>query len=224
MPQTARVTIPHFPHHVTQRGNRNQRVFFSDRDRKEYLSILKTQLFQAKVRIWAWCLMDNHVHFVAVPETEDGLARCFGETHKRYTRYINLREGWRGYLWQGRFKSFPMDESYLYAAVRYVERNPVEAGMVLRPEDHSWSSARTRVKGSDDPILSRCFLDDEITDWPDFLQKEEDRDKGVIRRHSNIGRPLGNPQFLERLEKITGRRLTAGKPGRPKLQKIGMCT
>src|SRR3989338_11311255 len=113
MPQTARVVAPQQPHHVTQRGNRNQPVFFSDKDRREYLNILKVQASKTGVKIWAWCLMDNHVHFVAVPESETALAVCFGETHKRYTRHINLREGWRGYLWQGRFKSFLMDTSYL---------------------------------------------------------------------------------------------------------------
>ena len=106
MPQVARLTVSNYPHHVIQRGNRNQRVFFSDTDRQEYLRILKTQCVESKVKIWAWCLMDNHVHLVAVPESEKSLARCFGETHKRYTRLINLREGWKGFLWQGRFKSY----------------------------------------------------------------------------------------------------------------------
>ena len=218
MPQTARLTAPHYPHHVIQRGNRNQRVFFSDQDRKEYLNILKDQCSEAQVKIWAWCLMDNHVHFIAVPESENALAQCFGETHKRYTRYINFREGWRGYLWQGRFKSFLMDESHLYAAVRYVERNPIEAGLVTRPEDYLWSSARTRILGTEDPLLSRCFLDNEISDWSDFLQKEDDV-KNSIRIHASTGRPLGSLDFIEGLEQTTGRNLLPRKPGRPKLRK-----
>ena len=210
MPQVARLTVSHYPHHVIQRGNRNQRVFFSDRDRQQYLNILKIQSQESKIKIWAWCLMDNHVHFVVVPESEGALARCFGETHKRYTRYINAREGWKGFLWQGRFKSYLMDNDYLHAAVRYVERNPLEAGIVKRPEEYPWSSARARILGAKDPILSKCFLDDEISDWSAFLQKEDDTKK-FIQLHSTTGRPLGNSDFIGQLEQLLEQSRTAKK-------------
>ena len=120
MARLARVINPGFPHHVIQRGNRRQNVFFSDEDREAYLQILKEQSEKYGVKYWAYCLMDNHVHLVAVPMEKDSLARAIGETHRKYTRMINFRENWRGYLWQGRFRSFPVDTVYLYNLVRYL--------------------------------------------------------------------------------------------------------
>ena len=124
MARIARVVIPNYPHHVIQRGNRNQDVFFSDKDKQAYIDILHEHASRAGVAFWAYCLMDNHVHLIAVPDHENSLARGIGEAHRKYTRMVNFREGWRGYLWQGRFNSYVMDERHLYAAIRYVERNP----------------------------------------------------------------------------------------------------
>jgi len=128
MPRIARVVAVGEPHHVIQRGNRRQIVFFHDGDKQAYLKILKLHSRLFEFQVWAYCLMDNHVHLIIVPEKEDSLVKGIGEIHKLYTRMVNFREGWRGYLWQGRFKSVPLGEHYLYAAVRYVERNPVRAG------------------------------------------------------------------------------------------------
>ena len=115
MARMARVVVPFYPHHVTQRGNRGQRAFFGDDDYRSYLKLMAKFCARAGTRVWAYCLMPNHVHL--------------GEAHRRYTRQVNLRNYWRGHLWQERFHSFPMDEAYLMAAVRYVERNPVAAGL-----------------------------------------------------------------------------------------------
>ncbi len=162
--------------------------------------------------------MDNHVHIIAVPRHPQALTRCFAETHKRYTKTINRRYGWRGYLWQGRFHSFPMHERYLYAAVRYVERNPVEAGMVRQAQDYWWSSARAHVLKIKDPLLSPCFLEEEIQDWAAFLGKEEGEVK-VIEKHLRTGRPFGDTTFITDLERRLGKRLTREKPG-PKTKSI----
>jgi putative transposase len=113
------------PHHITQRGNRRQTTFFCEEDYAAYLELMSQWCAQEGVQVWAYCLMPNHVHLIAVPETEDGLRRAIGEAHRRYTRRVNFRQRWRGHLWQGRFASFVMDESYLLAAARYVELNPV---------------------------------------------------------------------------------------------------
>jgi putative transposase len=129
MARLAQIVIPGIPYHIVQRGNRRQKTFWTAEDRKEYLKILGDEGKRHGLKVWAYCLMDNHVHIVAVPEGENSLARGIGETHRKYSRMIHFREGWRGYLWQGRFSSFPLDEQYLYAAVRYVERNPVRAGI-----------------------------------------------------------------------------------------------
>ena len=134
MARMARVVVPNYPHHVTQRGNRRQKTFFCDADYKYYLELMSAFSRKAGTEIWAYCLMPNHVHLVMVPGEEDGLRAALGEAHRRYTGYINCREGWRGHLWQERFHSFVMDEEYLLAAVRYVERNPVAARLCDKPE------------------------------------------------------------------------------------------
>ena len=216
MPRLARVTVKDLPHHVTQRGNRRQPVFFRNEDRQLYLRILLEQRQKYGVDIWAYCLMDNHVHFIAVPHQEDSLARTFGETHRRYTTIVNKREGWTGYLWQGRFASFPLDEAHLLAAIRYVERNPVEAGLVQRAEDFPWSSAKTRVKGIPDSILSQHFLTEQIQNWAEFLRKPQDDFSKTFERHSRTGRPFGAREFVIRLERLTGRNLQKQQAGRKK--------
>jgi len=214
MSRIARVVIPGIPHHIIQRGNRRQTVFFSDEDRKKYLEYLRFFGDKFGVKYWAYCLMDNHVHLIAVPETEESLAKGIGEAHRRYTRKINSREGWRGYLWQGRFASYCLDQKYLYAAVRYVERNPVRAGMVRRAEEYLWSSAKAHVLGQKDPLLSESFLSKEIKDWSSFLQIEDSKqDMKYLKRHARTGRPLGDEAFLTKLEIMTGRTLRKKKPG-----------
>ena len=145
MTRIARIVAPDIPHHVVQRGVRRMDVFFSDDDREQYLSFLSEAASEHASEFLAWCLMSNHVHFVVVPHDVGSLAAVFGEAHRRYTRMVNFREGWRGHLWQERFHSYPLDESHLLAAGRYVEMNPVRAGLVLKPEDWSWSSARYHV-------------------------------------------------------------------------------
>src|SRR3990172_2582361 len=139
MARIARVTAPGYPHHITQRGNRRQQTYFDDKDYKVYIDLMSEWCKKCKVEVWAYCLMPNHVHMIAVPETEEGLRNAIGEAHRRYTRHINFREGWRGHLWQGRFGSFPMDEKYLLTAARYIELNPVKAGLARSPEEYPWS-------------------------------------------------------------------------------------
>ncbi|MBU1168707.1 MAG: transposase [Proteobacteria bacterium] len=150
-------------HHITQRGNRRQQTFFNDEDYLAYIEMMSEWCMRYHVSVWAYCLMPNHVHLILVPETKDGLNLAVGEAHRRYTRRINFREGWRGHLWQGRFSSFIMDERYLLACTKYVELNPVRAGLVKRPEDWPWSSARPHITGKDDilvnikPLLGQVF-------------------------------------------------------------------
>ena len=153
MARLARVVVPGMPHHVTQRGNRRQPTFFGEEDYAAYVELMGQWCNQHGVEIWAYCLMPNHVHRIAVPQSEDGLRRGIGEAHRRYTRRINFREGWRRHLWQGRFASFVMDERYLLAAARYVELNPVRAKPVVAPSDYPWSSARAHLKGKDDALV-----------------------------------------------------------------------
>jgi len=207
MARIARVVVPGYPHHVTQRGNRRQITFFSDQDYKTYLGLLVQQCRKHCVSIWAYCLMPNHVHLVAVPSCEDGLALAIGEAHRRYALRINKREGWRGHLWQERFASFVMDEIYLLAAVRYVELNPVRAGLVVNPGDYQWSSAMAHLRGVNDSLVSVDPLLDLVGSWQGFLRIEEDKPFDLLRKHEKTGRPLGGDAFIQHLETLTGRTL-----------------
>ncbi len=215
MARIARVVVVGLPHHITQRGNRRQIVFFSDDDRQAYLDYLNVYAKAAGVHFWAYCLMDNHVHLIVVPEQEDSFVRGFSEAHRRYTRLVNFREDWRGYLWEGRFKSYPLSETHLYAAIRYVERNPVRAGIVRNAWDYPWSSARAHVFKQKAPLLDDNFVISQISDWKAFLsQGDEQIDIDLLRAHVNTGRPLGDDSFIETLEAATGRELHKQKPGR----------
>jgi putative transposase len=218
MARLARLVIPGLPHHVTQRGNRRQQTFFNDGDYAAYVDLMAEWCREEGVEIWSYCLMPNHVHLIAIPTTEDGLRRAIGEAHRRYTRRINFREKWRGYLWQGRFASFIMDEPYLLAAARYVELNPVRAKLVEQAHQWPWSSAQAHLKGSDDRLVKVRPLLAMIGDWKAFLKsaiaEEELRD---LREHGRTGRPLGSSSFLDRLESLVGRVLKRQKPG-PKPQ------
>lgn len=219
MARLARVVVPGIPHHVTQRGNRRQPVFLQPEDYQTYLALLQEYGRRWGLAIWAYGLMTNHVHLIVVPATPESLTRAIAETHRRYTRAINFREGWRGYLWQGRFASFPMDEPHLAAAMRYVERNPVAAGLVRQAEEYPWSSAPAHVTRGLDPLLSPCFLTEQIPDWRAFLATTNAPSSQRLERHVRTGRPLGDEIFLRRLEAQLGRRLHKAKPG-PKLPAI----
>lgn len=215
MARMARVVVPGIPHHITQRGNRRQDVFFSDEDRRVYIDLISEHFKLHKISVWAYCLMDNHVHIIAVPGDGGGLARAIGEAHRMYSRRINFRMGWRGYLWQGRFSSYPMDERHLFAAVRYAERNPVRAKMVKHAEDYRWSSAGSHVFGINDKLLSGEESEViGIDDWHSYLRCDDrEDDLKFLRRHTRTGRPLGDDIFLERMERITHRILRRQRPG-----------
>jgi putative transposase len=217
MARLARVVVPGLPHHVTQRGNRRPETFFGDQDYGTYLRLLAAYSVAADCEVWAYCLMPNHGHVILTPGDEDGLRRALGETHRRYTRQVNLRQGWHGHLWQERFHSFPMDEAHLLACARYVELNPVRAGLVERADAWPWSSARAHLDGADDGVVRVAPLLERVADWRGFLRGGVDEAAlAAIRRHARTGRPLGAASWLEDLEARLGRRLRPGTPGRPR--------
>jgi putative transposase len=213
MVRIARVIAPGIPHHVTQRGNRRQQTFFCDDDYRAYLDLMAEWCDKCGVAIWSWCLMPNHVHLIAVPASENSLARAIGEAHRRYTRHINFREGWRGHLWQERFASFPMDLTHLFAATRYVEMNPVAAELVQHPEDYPWSSARTHLTGEGDPLVKDSPLSKMIDDWREFLTLTDEEELNLLKRHERSGRPLGGAAFIRRMESELARILRPQKRG-----------
>ncbi|MFH1114899.1 MAG: transposase [Pseudomonadota bacterium] len=154
MAQIARVVIPGYPHHVTQRGNRRQPTFFCREDYRAYIDLMSEWCTKHGVDIWAYCLMTNHVHLIAVPASSQSLALGIGEAHRRYTRRINFREGWRGHLWQGRFASYVVEETHLLAAARYIEMDPVRARMARDPARYPWSSASAHIAGINDDLVN----------------------------------------------------------------------
>lgn len=226
MARLPRIVLPGIPHHVTQRGNRRLPVFFNDEDRSLYLELLAEAAKASGTRCLAWCLMDNHVHLVLVPEHADGLRAALGEAHRRYTRHVNFREGWRGHLFQGRFASYPMDDAHLMAAVRYVELNPVAAGVVAAAEDWPWSSARSHIAGKRvkvDPLTDVGALGKHVPRWRAALKRgfeagvEDEAGAAVaeaIEARLRTGRPLADPEWIAAMEQASGRRLAAQKPGR----------
>jgi putative transposase len=221
MAKFARMVIPGCPHHIIKRGNRRQVVFFSDNDKKLYYNILKREIARAGIAIWAYCFMDNHVHLIAVPEKENSLAKGIGKAARNYSLLINIRNDWKGHLWQHRFDSYPLGETHVYSAVKYIEQNPVEAKIVTRAEEYYWSSARSHVFGENDALLSDFYLISEIPDWSSYLKgKVNESDKKLFESHARSWRPLGDDKFIEKLEKISGRRIRKEKPG-PKRRKMG---
>lgn len=215
----ARVIAPGVAHHITQRGNRRLLTFFCENDYKVYLQLMSEFCNNHKVEVWAYCLMPNHVHLIAVPETENGLRRAIGEVHRKYTRMIHFREGWKGHLWQGRFASYPMDNFHTIAAVRYIELNPVRAGLVKHPYEWPWSSVRAHLAGEDDVLVKVLPMLEEISDWSRFL--EDNAEIEIFRRHELTGRPLGREDFIRDLERKLKRVLIKRKPGRKPCESTG---
>ncbi len=213
MARIARVIAAGIPHHVTQRGNRRLPTFFKDEDYQAYIALMSEWCQKCSVEIWAYCLMPNHVHLIAVPESEDGLRRGIGEAHRRYSRMINFRENWRGHLWQGRFASFPMDENYLLAAALYVEMNPVRANLATDVAEWPWSSAQAHLAGKDDGLVKVSPLLEMVGDWKTFLAGANEELLNDIRKHERSGRPLGSEEFVESLEADLNRTLKPEKPG-----------
>ena len=214
MARLARVVVPDLPHHVTQRGNRRERVFFDEADYRAYLDLISVAANGSGTAVWAYCLMPNHVHFIMTPSDPDGLRRTFAEAHRRYTARIHAREKWTGHLWQGRFSSTAMDERHLIAAARYVPMNPVRAGLVARAEDWPWSSARAHLNAQDDGVVTVRPLLDRIGDFAVLFEAEQDEAAVMaIRRSRSTGRPVGAEAWIAALEADTGRSLAPAKRG-----------
>jgi putative transposase len=219
MPRTARIVVPDVPHHVTQRGNNRQDIFFVEDDRRVYLKLLVEQRARYRVAILGYCLMTNHVHHILVPSREKSLAAALGRTHWKYSQYVNRLHGRTGHLWQNRFYSNAMDDDHCLLAMRYVERNPIRAGICRAAGKYPWSSAAAHIAGNDPSGI----LD--LTPWKTMargldwrLELEEpisDQQTLAIRRSTHTGRPLADDSFISKLEKSLGKRLRPLPLGRP---------
>jgi putative transposase len=214
MARLARIVVPGYPHHVTQRGNRREAVFFEDGDHDVYLDLLAEQAGRAEVEIWAYCLMPNHVHLILKPADADGLGRAVGEAHRRYTNFINARGRWTGHLFQSRFASVVLDDLHLVRAARYVSLNPVRARLVSRAEEWKWSSVQAHLAGVDSAYVRVRPILDRVPHLKELLQAAAEEDFGELRRSEATGRPLGTAEFVDGLEKILGRKIARRAPGR----------
>ena len=201
----ARFMIPDCPFHITHRGNRKQRVFHSDSDRLAYLARLRWFAEKFGASIWAYCLMDNHIHLIATGRTANSISKTIGMTHGVTARAVHRRIAVTGHLWANRFFSTALDTAHLWAAVRYVEMNPVRAGVVSSPIDYQWSSARSNAGLETSKLLApdRPFPGG-VEDWAGWLTEGVDlQTDDLIRANTATGRPTGSDSFV------------AGLPPRP---------
>lgn len=221
MSRDVRSVIPLLPHHVTQRGGRRQDVFFIPGDRCVYLELLSHYGARYGVELLAYTLMTNHVHHLVVPHEKDSLRLTFQMTHKRYAEYINARHQWTGHLWQAKFFSSPVDDSYFWIALRYIYRNPVEAQMVKHSSEYSWSSASAHCGKGIDPYITtegrygaRIATKVDMFEWLKELPNPEHVTQ--LRRCTRRDLPTGSEDFLDSLEREYGVRAHLPKIGRPK--------
>lgn len=218
MPRRARCVLPGVPYHVTQRGVDRQATFRVDDDRHTYLRLLRENLSEADVRVWAWCLMSNHVHLVLLPGREDSLSLLMRRVHGRYAQYYNTRWGRTGHLWQNRFFSCILGIEHLWAAVAYVERNPVRAGIVDSAAEYPWSSAAAHLTGVDDMgLLDMEWWEKEgPKNWNEVLTIEDPATVQQLRQCTYSGRPFGTESFVVEIGKKIGRTWVRGRPKKKK--------
>ncbi len=211
MPRVARIVVPDVPHHITQRGNNRQDVFFTDDDRRLYLGLLREQAETYGLEVLGWCLMTNHVHLIARPRTEEALAKALGRTHFLYTQTVNRWHGRSGHLWQNRFFSCPLGREHFWQALRYVEQNPVRAKLARRAWAYEWSSAAAHVGGEDKTgllNLGEWKRNSSRIDWRVQLTRKLPAElMEQVRLNTHTGRPLAGDAFISKLENRLNKRL-----------------
>ena len=227
MPRTSRVVLANYPHHIIQRGHNKQVVFAATEDYEYYFNNLKEWKKKLGCRIYAYCLMTNHIHLIIDPgDNADNLALFMKRISGRQTRYINRIEGRRGTLWEGRYKSSAIDkDDYLLACCRYVELNPVRAGLVDDPEKYKWSSYRNKV-GIEKLSwldLDPCYMQlgntmkEREKLYSQFVKEVISKEEiERIREAAQRGQLTGSNYFIEKVAEKIGRRIEFRKQGRPK--------
>lgn len=217
MARLPRIVLPGYPLHIVQRGNNRQACFFCDEDRRFYLERLKDAASRHGCRVHAYVLMTNHVHLLLTPEEDTSSARTLQSVGRSYVRYVNDLYQRSGTLWEARYKSSLIDSArYLFTCSRYIELNPVRAGMVERPEDFPWSSYRRNAHGErDDLVVPHCVYEqlgqsesERRTAYRTlFVQETSESGFDEIREATEDGTALGNDRFKEEIEKVLGRRI-----------------
>ena len=225
VPRIARVVLPAHPHHVVQRGHNQKACFADSADYQRYLATLAEFKKKLGVRVYAWCLMTNHVHLLLEPSTATGLGLLMKRLSGRQTRYHNRLEQRSGTLWEGRYKSsLVQHEGYLLACCRYIELNPVRARLVAAPEDYRWSSCRARLGHEKSSILDLdpCYQElaadesERRERYAEFLQSAiPEGEWAVIRAAVQRGQLTGNEAFRHQVAATLHRRIENRRPGRP---------
>ena len=219
MTRQLRIVLPGWVHHVTQRGNYQQTVFLSEQDRAVFLKMLAKYLIKWEIRLIGYCLMDNHVHLVVVPEREDSLSSGMAQLDHDFALWQNIQRGRTGHLWQSRFYSAPVEEEGIWGVLAYVELNPVRAGMVEHAWEWAWSSAQAHATGCDlSGLLDMKSWREAFTGekWKEFL-KQTLANKSLaakIRHATRMGHFLGSEETARRLEREMGKQLLPKKRGR----------
>lgn len=227
MARMARVVVPNTPHHIIQRGHNRQTVFASDEDYQYYLETLWEWKGKLKCRLYSYCLMTNHVHLIIEPgEDVTSLGKLMKRLAGRQTRYVNTLEKRTGSLWEGRFKSHPIEtERYLMTCCRYIELNPVRAKIVTGADDYLWSSYRSKIglnnfRKVDEDLCYRALGENETarqTAYQEMVELGISSDEiKAIREASQHGHPLGGQRFKDEIENKLDIRLTLQKRGRPR--------
>ena len=214
------------PQHIIQRGNNREPVFAVDEDYRFYLECLKDAADRHGCAIHAYVLMTNHVHLLATPETVESLPKTLQSVGRRYVQYFNYTYSRTGTLWEGRYKATLIDsETYLLTCMRYIELNPVRAGVVAHPNDYGWSSYRANATGIDNPMLTPHVLYRRLGHGAEVRQSAYRQlfrgqiakaDLEAIREATNKAWVLGNDRFREKIEALAGRRSAPGPRGRPR--------
>jgi putative transposase len=225
MPRRARVRIAGIPLHLVQRGNNRSVCFFAESNYLFYLHHLGLLAARFQCAVHAYVLMTNHVHLLVTPCDAVGTSLMMKNLGQRYTQYINRSYRRSGSLWEGRFRSsIVQTEAYLLRCHRYIELNPVRAGMVKCPGDYRWSSFAANAKGQPNALLTphaeylRLATDkhDRLAAYQDlFRMGLNGMDLAEIRKSANAGYALGTESFVKEIERLTGRRVREGKSGRP---------
>jgi putative transposase len=219
MPRQARLAIPGISYHVTQRGNYQQNVFLTEQDRALYLGLVVRAACDYGLTTLGWCLMTNHVHWIVNPSETTSMAFTFRRAHSQYSIFVNgMHHRRRGHLWQGRFYSCPLSEGHLFAALAYVERNPVRANLAFEAENYPWSSAAAHTGRRPSPPFLCLEPWSELHSpetWHPFLQTQTASEENALRNRTAQGKPWGDEAFIASLEQKTGRDLHTRLRGRP---------
>ena len=233
MARLPRLLLPGQAHHLMLRGNNRQAIVMNDGDRQQFLDFLREGARTNQVAIHAYALMDNHLHLLATPEDEQGISKLMQSLGRRYVAWFNHRYERSGTLWEGRFRATVIDsERYFLACMRYIELNPVRAGLVRAPEDYSWSSCASHLGRRSDALLHEHLLywtlgntpfEREVAYRELLMEGCAESERQCITQATLKGWPLGSASFLKAVADQTQRRVqpqARGRPRKPQLETV----